>query len=310
MVNKCQLEYCPTGKHSSTGDECGKNKVSTMKFLLHDAEVFEKWKYIVGKTSLQPTKYSVICEKHFDPRYIKIGKERNKLRHNLRPVPTIHMDDGSIPPSMLNVPTVPRPSPIPRNQPSDEKPSFIKMDKIESLACLSIENAPPGWSFRRHREGGDEKVVFYNLQFDYVTSIPIVFESIVVDSKLHVSLSYKGNHIPLPLWFRDNHCNNQCKLDRFSMLKNFPSHIRAKANETDDILEEMNEIKHLQPQGRPPYSAKVIRWAPFLRHTSPQAYRLLLEKLTLPSFSVLQKYQRGGLDVIKSITYLFQKNVC
>ena len=105
---------------------------------------------------------------------------------------------------------------------------------------MSSANCPAGWSFRKHRE----KVVFYNLQCDYVTSVPIVFESIVVDENLHGSLAYKGDHIPLPTWFRDNRRNNNCKLDRFSMLDNLPPYIRSTANETNDVLEQMDEIKH------------------------------------------------------------------
>ena len=296
MPNKCQLDYCQTGQKPNTDGK----KISTFKFSLDDPEICEKWVYFVGESGWKPSKYSTICEHHFDPKYIKFGAERNKLKYSLKPVLTIHKNDDSLPLSTLRVPTVPRPAPAQRNITPDEKPAFNSKDRIKSLNCLSATNCPSGWSFRRHQD----KVVMYNLQFDYVTSIPVVFESIVVDEKLHVSLSYKGDHVPLPPWFRDN----RCKLDRFSILENLPSYIRAKANETNDILEELNAIKHLQPQGRPPYSARVIRWALLLRHTSPQAYRLFLEKFPAPSFALLKRIQRGGLDAIKAITLLFQKD--
>ena len=222
MVNKCELVYCRTGKVPSSDGE----KISTFHFPIDDPEICDKWKYFVGKDDWNPSKYSVLCEKHFDPKYIKYGKQRNKLNYNLRPVPTIHtVEDGSVPESVLRVPNIPRPPPKERNIYPDEKPAYRVNDKIKSLDCLSGKNCPPGWSFRKHRD----KVVFYNLQFDYVTSIPIVFESIVVDEKLHVTLSYKGEHIPLPTWFRDNRSNNNCKLDRFSMLTNFPHTLERKS---------------------------------------------------------------------------------
>ena len=201
--------------------------------------------------------------------------------------------------SVLRVPKLPRPTPKERNVNIDQGPAFDVKDKIKSLACLTEKNCPPGFSFKKHRD----HVVFYNISFDYVTSVPMVFESIVVDEKLHVNLSYKGNHIPLPEWFR----RNRFRLDSFGALENLPSHIRTKANEANSVLEELNEIKHFKPQGRPVYSASTIRWALLLRHTSPQAYRMLLEKLPLPSFALLQKIKHGGLDAIKAVQRLLKQ---
>ena len=107
MVNKCALEYCRTGKDQSTGD----TKKSVFKFPLEDTEICEKWTYFVGKKDWRPSKYSVICEDHFDQRYIKVGEERNKLNFKLRPVPTIHTNDEKTPMSVLRVPKLPRPTP-------------------------------------------------------------------------------------------------------------------------------------------------------------------------------------------------------
>ena len=173
------------------------------------------------------------------------------------------------------------------------------MDKISSMNCLTHECCPAGFLYRKHRD----KVVYYNMQFDYVTSIPQVFESIVVDEKLHVNLSYKGKHIPLPNFLRNNHC----VLNKFSILENLPAYIRAKANESNSVLDELSDIKYFSPQGRPTYSASIIRWALLLRHTSPQAYRMLLEKLPLPSFNLLKKIQHGGLDAVKAIQRLLKQ---
>ena len=54
---------------------------------------------------------------------------------------------------------------------------FKEMDKISSLKDLTADVSPPGFSFKKHRE----KVVFYNMQHDYVTSVPQIFEAIAVD---------------------------------------------------------------------------------------------------------------------------------
>ena len=209
-----------------------------------------------------------------------------------------------MPESVLRVPTIPRPPPKQRIMQPDEKPAFDNRDQITSLDALTAAHCPPGWSFRKHRD----RIVLYNLHVDYVTGIPLVFEAITVNEKLHVTLSYKGEHIPLPTWFRDNSCNNKCTLNRFSILENLPAYIRSKVNSSDDILEEMNAIKFIKPQGRPPYSARMIRFALLLRHTSPQAYRMLVERFPYPSFSVLKKIQRGGVDALKAIVCLLEKD--
>ena len=53
--------------------------------------------------------------------------------------------------------------------------------------------------------------------------------------------------------------------------------------------------QHYKHSGRPPYSPEIIRYALLLRYTSPQAYYTLLRgKFPFPSFTLLQKLQRGG----------------
>ena len=301
MVNKCAVEYCNTGKTASDTDgieEKNARKISTFHFPTDDEELLEKWIYFTSRREWKPTKYSVLCEKHFDENYIKHGDKRNKLKYELRPIPTIHTNDSSVPESVLRVPKIPRQPPTDRNAHLDEKPAFKKTDKIKSINCLTEEHCPAGFSYKLH-EG---KVVYYNLQFDYTTSVPMVFESIIVDEKLHVTLSFKGNHIPLPKFLRDN----QCLLNKFSILENLPAYVRAKANEANPIIEELNSIQHYSPHGRPPYPPSIIRWAILLRHTSPQAYRKLRETLPLPSFELLKKIKRGGVDSVKAIQRLLQ----
>ena len=56
------------------------------------------------------------------------------------------------------------------------------------------------------------------------------------------------------------------------VLNNLPAYIRGKNSESNQVLDELNEIKHFKAQGIPTYSASMIRWALLLRHTSCQVY--------------------------------------
>ena len=67
------------------------------------------------------------------------------------------------------------------------------------------------------------------------------------------------------------------------------------------ILAKMNYNKHYSLQGRPLFSASMIRYSLLLRYTSVQSYKLLLEQLPLPSFSLLRKIRSGGLDATKAV---------
>ena len=52
----------------------------------------------------------------------------------------------------------------------------------------------------------------------------------------------------------------------------------------------------------------MIRFALDLRHTSLQAYKLLLEKFPLPSISLLNKIQEGGVDSLKALKVLREED--
>ena len=92
------------------------------------------------------------------------------------------------------------------------------------------------------------------------------------------------------------------------MLENFPGHIKNAAEQhAYSRLEELGKRQHYKPKGRPPYSAEMIRYALLLRYTSSQAYKRLLEKFPLPSFSLLQKLHKGGVDSIKAAKVLMEK---
>ena len=83
------------------------------------------------------------------------------------------------------------------------------------------------------------------------------------------------------------------------MLENFASYIRNKGIEYNIILKELTNIQHYQPQGRPPYSSMMIRFALLLRYSSLQTYKLLLKQLPLPSLTLLKRLTTGVVDAVK-----------
>ena len=123
---------------------------------------------------------------------------------------------------------------------------------------------------------------------------------------IKVELQYMGNPVPLPPWFLT--CRG-AKLNHFTQLENFPAYIMYVAgNSEHSILEEFSKRKYYKPKGRPPFTSATITYALLSRYTSAQAYRLMLEKLPLPSISTLTKIQKGGIDAIKAVSLLLQKH--
>ena len=164
---------------------------------------------------------------------------------------------------------MPRKEPTLRYLGKDEFDDFQNVDIIVKLDSLTEQHSPPGFTFKKLHDS----VVYYKLCFDITSGIPTVFESITVDKDLNVSLSYKGYHISLPEWF---YSGFNCKLtNSSSMLEKFSSHMRNRANDVNSILTELNKNRYYS-QGRPPYSASIIRYVLILHHTSAQSYKLLL----------------------------------
>ena len=90
-----------------------------------------------------------------------------------------------------------------------DMPDFLFTDKIKDLNCLTETDCPPGFSFRRQ----DNSVLYYNLVFDNITGVPSVEECLSINEQLHVTLTYRGYHLPLPRseWEITVHCTeNQC----------------------------------------------------------------------------------------------------
>ena len=66
-----------------------------------------------------------------------------------------------------------------------------------------------------------------------------MLESVRIDKNLHVQLQYNGIPLPLPSWFVN--CHNG-KLDKLSILENFPPYIRSTTIENQQVL--LDELKH------------------------------------------------------------------
>ena len=58
---------------------------------------------------------------------------------------------------------------------------------------------------------------------------------------------------------------------------------------------------------RPPFSADLIRYVLLLCYTSRHTYKLLLEKFPLPSFSLFEKIQSGGVGSITAVKSFLEK---
>ena len=91
------------------------------------------------------------------------------------------------------------------------------------------------------------------------------------------------------------------------MMENFVPHIRNRTNDINTILQELTLRQYYKPQARPPFSANLIGFVLHLRYTACQAYKLLLEKLTLPSLGLLQKISQGNVDSLKALKLLLSK---
>ena len=112
--------------------------------------------------------------------------------------------------------------------------------------------------------------------------------------------------VPLPERFRKG---NDCRLKGKSMLQNFSSYINFQEtkNFPSDILNELQEIRFKKPVDRPKYSVNLLCYALLLRYTATQAYKLLLKQFRLPSFGLLKKLNKGGMEPLKAAKVLLDQ---
>lgn len=281
MVRRCVIEGCSGGYV--------KSKFHGFTFpSKSQPDLALKWIKFTGKLNWFPTEHCMICFEHFEERVIQRHKTRWQLKWNLSPVPV------KSPPSYF------------KSRPLKRKASNILTEETTenvNFKDLRNDHGPSGFSFKRE----DEHVIYYNLSFHIETGFPSILECIKVTKDLHVQLQYKGRPVPLPDWFVNG---TRAKLRRYEELHELSTSIRSNAESyNESLLEEMFERVYLKPKGRPPYTAAIMRFALLLRHTSLQAYRMLLTKFPFPSISLLQKIQQGGVDPIKSLKKLRENHM-
>ena len=89
------------------------------------------------------------------------------------------------------------------------------------------------------------------------------------------------------------------------MLTNLPVYCKnAEEICETDVIKEVIKLQYYNPQGRPPYSANVLRFALIMRYTSNSAYRYLKRFLPLPSYSLLRKLKSQKIDTSKALCSL------
>ena len=138
-----------------------------------DPDLYNKWVIFVNRgNNWKPNKKSVLCAKHFDECFIKIGEKRNHLKRKLRPIPTIHTPKALEHPSALQTPSIPRKAPKVRVYQEDEIGVFLNQDKISYFYELDARHCPPGYEFKKFHDC----VVYFNSEFDPATSFHGVWE--------------------------------------------------------------------------------------------------------------------------------------
>ena len=194
MVNKCVAHGCKTGyssekqdhedhedheEHSDTefgeldGDPSeiidngkpGDDNIATFHFPneVKYPELRAKWiRWVNRKDFTKATNNHVICEKHFDEKFISRGK-KCRLKMKMNPVPSIYSAKSLKRPSVL-----PTPDPPPRKLPKqrgifeDEMREFNEKDMLHDFSTLGDEHAPVGFMTRK----SDDCIVYYRLEFD------------------------------------------------------------------------------------------------------------------------------------------------
>ena len=148
-------------------------------------------------------------------------------------------------------------------------------------------------------------MLIYRIVFDPETHFRFIKECIHIDRNLHHQFNYDGNRIPLPQWFIHQH---NTRITSFNVLENFPNYIQSVVEKQSySILKELQKWQLYKQRRCPSFIAELIRYTLLQRYTSKQVYKLLLEKFPLPSFSLLEKIERGGIESITPAKSLVEK---
>ena len=103
-----------------------------------EEDLRKRWIKFINRKNWEPSDSSVICKNHFEPIYVKQGKDgkRYRLIKSLKPVPTIFdpaSKEGPTASHMKAPISVPRKSPKKRPFQEEQYDKFLAQDTIKKL---------------------------------------------------------------------------------------------------------------------------------------------------------------------------------
>ena len=102
----------------------------------------------------------------------------------------------------------------------------------------------------------------------------------------------------------------KAKFSSVNFIDNFHSYLQNLREISNDFIKEMKNRQCYKAKGRAPYSFQFLRFALLLRIASAQAYQLLLQHLSFPSMSLLQRLKQGKVDALKAAVLLKKNAIC
>ena len=136
MVNKCAAPSCRSGYAQNETKHITKFHFPFKNFGLN-----RLWIRFVNRKDWKPTKHSVLCELHFEEKYIVRGGKSN-LKWSMNPIPTKYSKELlKMPSSLLPTSKTTRKAPRKRLISNDQMVSFREGDTITSLADLNETTA-------------------------------------------------------------------------------------------------------------------------------------------------------------------------
>ena len=165
MVNE-QLDNNSEAPHSS-------KNVRTFRFpIKKHVHLLPRWERFVNRgASWSASQNTVLCERHFDPKFIKVSKQRAHLDWKSDPVPTLYNNETySKYPSLLPTERSSRKPPTKRNYQDDELPKYREMDPVIHNVFELESHCPKEFTCRRV----DQSLLSYSLEIDTKTQFPKV----------------------------------------------------------------------------------------------------------------------------------------
>lgn len=319
MVNKCCVPGCDSN-YKRQSDSQNKKYVHTFLFP-SDPELCSKWIKSIPRQNLTVSKYTVVCEKHFEEssiiRFDVIpglnGKPEQKiLRKKLK------LKEGSFPTIFPNLPSYLSSSPAPQREAPEAKKrklqerdddnfqSFLESDKVKSFSSLKETMSDFVKNLRQDNiffQVGPNFVFLYKLNIHNLHGLQVTF-SVKIQENLSVQV-WKDSVLVPPK--NSKWIMKDSKLERWSQLENILSHFSMSHDDNEDInmlfekaiclLEKVSQsgendsrcldffIEQLKlskvTPSRRRYSSQSVVFAFCLYFTSPSAYRKLRDSFLI-----------------------------